>query len=327
MKIVIAVGGLKPYEEEYRKAAGGRAELVFVNGSELTEEMLRDADGLIGNPPVGLLKSAERLRWLQTISAGVENYTEAPDFSERILLTNVTGAFGDAIAEYILGGLLALCRRLFLYKEQQKNGIWKDVGAEISLSGKKALILGAGDIGRQTAVRLGAFGVHVTGVRRVARDCPAEFERMITLQELDEYLPEADIIVGCLPQTPQTIRLLDENRFAKMKHGVLLVNVGRGTMIDTEALVRALDCGQVQGAVLDVTDPEPLPTEHELWKKEQVLITPHISGRSFGHNKGVEQAIVQITSDNMKRFLDGRPLRNTVDFQSGYADYRMRGKD
>lgn len=323
-KVVVAVSGLEPFRKEFERAAAGRADLQFVKGRDLTQEVLREADAVIGNPSVELLQGAKKLCWLQATNAGVERYTGNPAFPNQVMLTNMTGAFGAVISEYVLAGVLALYRRLFVYRNQQRAQLWQDAGAEQTLSGKRALILGAGDIGGQTARRLKAFDVSVTGIWRIPRKIPPYFDSMAVMTDLDTCLSDADLVIGCLPSTPETIHILDERRLRLMKKGAVLVNVGRGSLIDTDALVRVLREKRLGGAVLDVTEPEPLPQGHPLWDMEQVIVTPHISGKSFGH--GVEQVIAQICCENLSRFLDGRQLRNLVDLKSGYADYRFRGR-
>ena len=326
MKIVIAIPKMEEYRDLFLEAAQGRAELVFLEPSALCAESLADADAVIGNAPVEAIRTAKELKWLQIIYAGVETYTGNPTFPGQVMLTNATGAFGGIIAEYVLAGILASYRRLFQYKDQQRMQLWKDAGSESMLMAKQALILGAGDIGEQTARRLKAFEASVTGIRRVVREKPECFDRMAVLDELDELLPEMDLVIGCLPKTPETIHILDERRLRRMKKGALIVNVGRGSLIETEGLVRVLEEGHLSGAVLDVTEVEPLPQDHPLWKMDQVLITPHVSGKSFGHVKQVEQKIISICCENLKRFLEGKPLCNRIDFESGYAAVENRGR-
>ena len=136
---------------------------------------------------------------------------------------------------------------------------------------------------------------------------------------LDELLPDTDVIICCLPHTPQTERMLSADRFSRMKQGAIVVNVGRGSLIDEAALVTALKSGRLFGAVLDVFEKEPLPEFSPLWDMENVLITPHISGPSFGHFPEVERIIAEICAENISRFLGGKPLLNRIDKDMGYA--------
>ncbi len=327
MKVLAVI----PYKDEYKlwmeQAAAQRAEVVFVNKSDLTEEMAAEADIMIGNPPLKILAAARNLKWLQTVSAGVENYVQFADFPKDAVLTNMTGAFGCIIAEYVMAGVLSMYRRLFDYRELQEQRVWMNAGSEFMLMGKQVLILGAGDIGEETAKRMKAFGAHVIGVRRVVREVPESFEKMVTMDEIDEWLGEADVVVGCLPHTPETVHILDERRLRLMKKGALFVNVGRGSLVVTDALVKVLEEGHLMGAVLDVMEIEPLPKEHPLWGMKQVLLTPHVSGKSFGHVRQVEERIVRICCENLERYLDGKALKNRVSRKDGYADHIGREKN
>ncbi len=324
MKIIAAIPCRDNYKLWLERSAAGRAELVFANKNELTADMVADADIIIGNPSLSILAAAKKLKWLQTVSAGVEEYVSFAGFPKEVLLTNMTGAFGVLIAEYVMAGVLSMYRHLFEYRKQQEEKVWKSTESEFMLMGKQVLILGAGDIGLETAKRMSAFGAHVTGIRRVVREIPEAFETMGTLDDLDVLLGAADIVVGCLPHTEKTVHILNERRLSLMKKGALLVNVGRGSLVETEALVKAIQNGHLMGAVLDVAEVEPLPKEHPLWEMKQVLLTPHVSGKGFGHVKEIEENIVRICCDNLERYFEGKPLRNQVNRADGYADYSGR---
>lgn len=276
-------------------------------------EIFSRADVVIGFAPPEALAAAKRLRWLQMTWAGVD--AVAGRLPEGVILTNASGAFGPVIAEHILACLLALCRRLPAYARQGK---WRALGSEATLEGRRALILGAGDIGVCTAQRLRPFGTRCVGIRRVAREKPDCFNEMYTLEALDEQLALADAVICCLPGTEQTRGLLNERRLLLMKPDALLVNVGRGSLIDTPALERVLASGRLFGAALDVTEPEPLPESSPLWAMDNVIITPHVAGIGFGHLPETERRIAEICADNLRRFLDGMPLANIVDPALGY---------
>ena len=179
------------------------------------------------------------------------------------------------------------------------------------------LILGAGDIGCALAKRLRGFDCRILGIRRTKGDLP-QFDEMHTPEELDTLLPRADIVAGCLPGTGLTAGLLDERRLRMMKPKALLINCGRGSLIDTEALVRVLQAGLLGGCALDVVMPEPLPESSPLWDMENVILTPHISGSSFGHVQEMEDRIYRMAAENLRRYLDGESLLNRVDFETGY---------
>ena len=286
-------------------------------GWEPSQEQLERAEVLLGQPSMKQLHQAKNLKWMQGTMAGVDYYAKK-SFPADVTLTNVSGAFGQSISEFVLAMVLILYRQLHLYRDNQRNHLWRDEGWQQTPAGKHLLILGAGDIGCATAKLFRPFGCRITGVRRVPRAVPPEFDRIITLEELEEALPEADIVVCALPNTPATRGLLDKRRLSLLKKSAILVNVGRGNLIDCDALAEQLAAGGLYGAALDVTNPEPLPEDHPLWDCPNALITPHITGGSFGHLEETTQYIYDICRENLARYRDGQPLKNQVDLSAGY---------
>ena len=319
-KIVVMIPEADQYRDRFEAAAAGRAQLIWINPEKEDEVVPEDADAIIGAPSRHVVHCMKQLKWLQATFAGVEGYVSDPQFPEDAVLTNATGAFGVVISEYILAGILASCRRLYQYKDQQRKECWRDAGSETMLYGKRALILGAGDIGSQTAKRLAVFDVYTVGMRRTPQGPQSYFQEIIGPEALDSELAQADFVIGCLPSTSETIHMLDERRLHLMKQGAMLVNVGRGSLIDTDALVKELENGHISSAVLDVFEQEPLPADHPLWKMEQVCVTPHISGQSFGHGAQTQDAVAGICIENLDRYLSGKPLKNRVSFAYGYAE-------
>lgn len=195
--------------------------------------------------------------------------------------------------------------------------IWRDAGAERTIEGKTALILGTGDIGSNVAKRLSAFGTKNIGIRRTG--APAQyFDEMHTLSDIDSLLPHADLVIGCLPNTKETGHILNYDRLCLMKSDALFINVGRGSLIDTDALIRALEERRIAGAILDVLENEPLAADFPLWKMPNVLITPHISGRGFGHDPETEKKVWDICLENLRRYIAGEDIINEVDMNLGY---------
>lgn len=283
-----------------------------------TDAQLAAAEVIVGFPPVPRLSSATNLKWLQIPWSGADGYADHPDFPAHVTLTNATGAFGRPIAEYAFGAVFTLMRRFHQYRDCQKEAKWQRQGDEMSPTGKKVLILGAGDIGTNAARLFKMMDCHITGVRRVVREVPAEFDAMITLEQVDDLLPEADIVICCMPHTPLTQGFFTKARFEKMKSTAIFVNVGRGTLVDHEALAEVLNSGKIYGAALDVTFPEPLPEDHPLWKCRNVLITPHVSGQTFAGLKDKEDFFFRMCRENLEAYRDGKPLKNLVDLKTGY---------
>lgn len=285
-------------------------------GQPVTQEDVDWAQVILGNVPAAMLHGSPALEWLQTNSAGVEPYIQPGVLAGDTLLTNATGAYGLAIAEHMLGMLLELFKKLELYRDAQKSGAWQSQGAVKAVYGSTVLVLGMGDIGGEFASRCKALGAKVIGVRRSPRPCPEYADEVHLLEDLDSLLPQADVVAITLPGTDATRGLMSRERLAKMKEGAVLLNVGRGFIVDTEALCDALERGHLSGAGVDVTDPEPLPPTHRLWNIPTAVVTPHISG--FYHLRETHERIVGIFLENLRHFQAGEPLRNLVDFATGY---------
>ncbi len=282
----------------------------------LTQEDVVWAHAILGNVSPALLANTPNLRWMQTSSAGVEWYVRPGSLPQGTLLTNATGAYGLAISEHMLGALLMIEKKLHLYRDAQLQGQWGSQGQVGSVYGATVLVLGMGDIGGAFGQLCKALGARVIGVRRSDTSKPEYADEVHLMDDLDLLLPQADVVAVTLPGTPATRGLLDRARIGKMKQGAVLLNVGRGYIVDTEALCDALEKGHLSGAGLDVTDPEPLPPGHRLWSIPSAVITPHVSGGY--HLWETHQRIIEIFVENLGRFLSGAPLKNQVDFSTGY---------
>ncbi|MBI4659523.1 MAG: D-2-hydroxyacid dehydrogenase [Verrucomicrobia bacterium] len=294
--------------------------VAFRSGEDLLREV-SDTDAIIGfsasHPTAKILAAGKKLRWLQTGSAGVEDVLKDSTLKNSpVILTNGKIIQGPEIADHALALLLNHTRDLKFYNEQmtQVGFQRKNRLPQIELRGKTVLIVGLGGIGTQVAERCFAFGMRVLAVD--AKDIPLTraVEEVRKPDELDILLPEADVVISCVPHTPESQRMIGAKQFGLMKNGVYIINVSRGPVIDTEALTAALKSGKVRAAGLDVTEPEPLPKDHPLWSMPNVTITPHIATAS----DQVEARRTKLYRENLERFLTGRPLRNVVDKQKGY---------
>ncbi len=294
-----------PFSEENKSL------LIAAGKSFVETDNIKLADIIIGDIPREYYGRLSNLKWLQLTSAGADKIVYGGAISKDTLLTNASGAFGEVIAEYVIGGILCLYRDLFAYRKNQREKIWCDTKQERMIFGSRALILGCGNIGQSVSKRLRAFGAVTVGVRRSCKKCAA-FDETYSAQLLDKLLPLADIIVCALPKTPDTEHLLNRERLSLVKKNALVVNVGRGSVIDTNVLCEKLESGQLYGAVLDVFEHEPLEESSPLWEMENVLITPHISGVSFGHSARTERLIAQICAENLRRYIAKEPLKNIV---------------
>lgn len=311
---LLITGGMPDYLMEHIRTEG--YEMKHIENP--TDEELAAAEVIVGFPPVVRLYKATSLKWLQIPWSGADGYADHPDFPAHVILTNATGAFGRPIAEYAFAAVFSLMRRFHQYRDCQRESIWQRQGDEMSPTGKNVLILGAGDIGTHAARLFKMMDCHITGVRRVVRKIPKEFDKMITLDQVDEVLPDADIVIGCMPHTPLTQGFMNRERLGLMKKTAIFVNVGRGTLVDHDALADALNAGNIFGAALDVTWPEPLPQEHPLWRCRNVIITPHVSGQTFAGLKDKEDFFFRVCKENLEYYRDGKPLHNRVDLKTGY---------
>lgn len=310
-----------PSQRQRLCVAAGTEPVIFA--ADCTEEQRRDAFAsavaILGEPRPETLPDARNLRWIQMTWAGADLYTKAPWFPENVLVSCATGAFGGTIAEYIIGTVLLHFRHLAAYVRQQERGEWRQRLPGRGIEGATFLIVGAGDIGTELAKRLRPFlPKAVLGVRRTKREKPDCFDEMYTMEDLPALWGRADVVVCALPNTAETKGLLSREALLAMKDTALVVNVGRGTLMDMNVLNEVLESGHLSGAILDVTDPEPLPADHPLWKRQDVLITPHISGVSFGNVPETTDKIVDIACANLKKFLRGERPDNVVDFATGY---------
>ncbi len=291
-------------------------ELLFLRETP-GPEMLAETEALLGKIPPERLKEAPGLRWLQLESAGTEGYRDPALLPKGAALTNASGGYGPGIAEHMLAMLLALQKRLPEYWENQRGPRrWESRGKVAGIEGSTCLILGLGDIGSCFGKRMKALGATVLGARRLPGEKPEWLDELVPMTDLDRALPRADVVALCLPGTPETAGLMDGTRLARMKPGGILLNVGRGTAVDSDALARLLESGHLAGAGLDVTEPEPLPPEHPLWSAPGALITPHISG--YYHFEGTRRRIVALATENLRRYLAGEELLNQVDYATGY---------
>lgn len=271
---------------------------------------IRDAEIIIGEPKLEELRYADSLKWIQMTWAGADRYLHG-GFPPGISLTTASGAFGETIAEHCLAMISALARRLPAYV---RSGKWEDLGSEKKLSGTTALIYGCGDIGSHVAALLKALQIRTVGVCRSPRIARKNFDILTTLDSAELFFPEAELVICALPHSDAVCGYFCKERLSALRDDCIFVNVGRGSLVDTEALSRLLEIGKFFGVGLDVMDPEPLPEDHPLRSYSNVILTPHVAGIGFGHLKDTEEKIWAICKDNLSRYLAGEPLRNQVIF-------------
>ena len=300
---------------------GHKCHFLFKEPTWTMEEYhaaLREAHIILGEPKNEDFVHCRALQWMQSPSSGVNYYVQGGAFPAGATLTCMTGGYGRVLAEHLVAMVLALCRRLPEYRDQQHDHLWKLRLYDKQLEDATVLILGAGDIGTTVARFLRPMVAKIIGMRRTDRPLPDCFDEQITPAQLDRTLPEADVIVCALPQTPETTGMLDETRLRRMKRDAVLVNGGRGSLIDQEALCRLLQEGHFWGVGLEVAYPEPLSADSPLWDQPRLIITPHASGNSYSQESPLYRKIWAFLHQNLGRYLAGQPLENVVDFATGY---------
>ncbi|GAA1588787.1 D-2-hydroxyacid dehydrogenase [Kribbella sancticallisti] len=288
-------------------------ELTVVRpAAEDAAEALATADAAYGVLPVELLKTTTRLRWLQAQQAGPPPGFYYPELvAHPVQVTNMRDTYTDHVATHTLALVLALCRGLPRYVLDQQSAVWEpdwDPAAIVSLSEVKALVIGTGALGTEIGRLLHAFGTEVTGIDVRPRQTPC-FAEVLPVEALDEQLPTADLVILTVPHTPDTEGMIEARRLGLFKPSAFLVNVGRGPTVRLDALDAALEAGQLRGVALDVFETEPLPPENPLWRRPEVLITPHVAG--VGPHEAERRFAVLV--ENCRRFVAGSELINVVD--------------
>lgn len=288
--------------------------------TRLSEE-IRDADIYVGwSLRPEQFASARKLKWIHATAAGIDQLMRDDIRRSPVVVTNSSGVMTVPMAEHTLGLILALARRLpcaVLYQQQKhwaQQDIWDEKPHPMEINGRTLVIVGFGAIGRELARRARACGMQVVGVKRDPSRGGEEADRVVGVEELDAALAEADFVVLATPMTPQTRHFFGRERFAAMKPSAYFINIGRGALVDTEALVVALRGGTIAGAAIDVAEGEPLAADNPLWEAPNLLITPHLSAAS----ERLWHRHAALLLENLDRYFAGRALLNVVDKDRGY---------
>ena len=315
-KKILVVGNDEAIEDWSK--VSNKVKLVKVTNDTVMKE-IADADAVIGSMRPEWVQAGKNLKWVQITSAGVENVLHMSGSNalreSDIVVTNNQIVQGPEIADHALAMLLALTREIPRWQKLKAEENWQGTPRDLyELRGKKAVVIGVGGIGMQISQRAWAFGMEVTGVD--PEDIPYSpfLERVVKPDSINEVLPDADVVFMSAPHTEKSHKMLGPSQFELMKKGAWFIAVSRGKTYDLNALIKALDSGRLKGAGVDVTDPEPLPEGNALWKFENVIITPHIAGRS-DMDRG---RMLGTVKENIRRFAEGLPLINVVDKQKGY---------
>lgn len=311
-------------------------QLQIRNAQSLTDALaaIRDADAFFGKLTPELLAAAAQLRWVQSPTASLEHYLFPELVDHPCVLTNMRGLFSDVIADHVMGFVLCFARRLNVYFRQQLDRQWSPVGdqsyvtdfvsapgtvtpmdrAHQHLSDCSLGVVGVGAIGCEILRRAQAFGMTLLGVDPVNRAVPGVLDEVWQVDRLPELLRQSDYVVIAAPHTPQTARLFRRDLLRQMKSTGVLINIGRGAIVDLSDLTDALRAGEIAGAALDVCEVEPLPPDHPLWRMPNVIITPHVAAAS----PRIAERHLQTLLENTRRFVNGEPLLTPVDKRTWY---------
>lgn len=312
MKNVLFVMKLSDSEKQMLEKLEGYR-FTYAENWDLPEEVMEETEIIIGNPKLSLIERFPKLEWLQLQSAGANSYVSIP---ENIMLTNAYDVFGEAISEHMLACALSAAKCFPGYFEQQKEKSWKKYAEAKSVFGSRVLSVGMGSIGTAFARKMALLGARCDGIRRTVHDKPDFIDELYSFDRLAEIIPEYDFVGLSLPETEETIGMFNETILSSMKDDSVLINVGRGSAIDQDALVRLARAGKFRGVCLDVTDPEPLPVNSPLWTCPGIHITPHISGGSSSDI--IRGTLLKVVSENLTRVGRGGQPVHIVDRKLGY---------
>lgn len=312
-KKILVTGVGEAMVARLKQAAPADVEIVGAAPAQVATE-IGDADALISAQITRQqLAAAKRLKWVQILNAGAEDYIPILKGTD-VTLTNLKVVLGPEVADHAMALLLALTRGLYETIPARRWEVPRDVGRMTELHGKTAVIVGVGGVGTQIAERAAGFEMTVIGVDPKEAAPSSAVKQMVRPDQLDSVLPQADVVFVTVPETPATKGMIGPKQFGELKRGAYFICVSRGTVYSTDALVDALTNRRLAGAGLDVTDPEPLPADHALWKFPNVVITPHIAGAS----DVASARVMELLEENIRLFASGQPLKNVVDKEKGY---------
>ena len=270
--------------------------------AQIPQPLRQEVTAIIGNVAPAVVSQCPRLRWLQTWSAGTDQYAKPRVLPADAVVTNASGAYGQVVSEHMFALMWALMKNLHSYSADQHDHRWGRAIRATSPRHGTALVIGTGDIGSHFAQLAKAVGMHTQGVRRHAGKPARGIDEMYDFSQLDALLPGADVVALVVPSAPDTHHLLDARRLGLLNADAIVINAGRGDAIDAVALADALHSGALRGAGIDVTEPEPLASDSPLWDEPGCIITPHVAGY---HLPDTRHEIIRIILNNLVRYVAG----------------------
>lgn len=308
MKLLI-YPAVKPHEVQQLADVDPSVDIAHAQSEDEALAEIVDADAMYGHITPAMLARAENLRWLQTPIAGLEHYMFPELVDSDLTMSNMAGIYNDMIADHTVTYILMFARGFHVYLRRQIERTW-ETGAPVShLADATVGIIGLGGIGTAIAQRAKAAEMRVIATEARRDQQPAFVDELWPPERLDDLLAQSDFVVSCVPHTPATEGLLGAEQLARMKPTAYLINISRGIVVKLDALVEALRRGTIAGAGLDVYEIEPLPGDHPLWGMDNVIMTPHVAAAS----PHVPQRRIDVVAENLRRWVNGEPLRNVVE--------------
>lgn len=310
------------FQSKLAEAVPG-AHIAYTDRKQQGEEhirMLEAADITVGYFNPNDLKHLKNVKLMQFDIEGVDAYIHHPDLRRDVIVCNAGGNYNNIVAEHAVSLVYALCRDLHLYAENKLHHRWQRVIPDKTIEDSTIMVLGAGAIGTTAATLLRPLAKTIIGVRRTAGETRPPYDEMIRLPEVDEKLPETDILICALPGTEDTKGFLNKERMRKLREDAVIVNIGRGSLIPTADLLEVLGEGKLRGVGLDVMETEPLPEGSPLWDCERLILTPHAAGNAMAQDSPTYRRITQLICENLKAYSEGRPLKARVSRETGYRE-------
>jgi phosphoglycerate dehydrogenase-like enzyme len=277
---------------------------------EFVFEEDKDANIIIGNVPALRLKEFEKLEWIQTASVGVEKYIRPGILKEDVILTNAVGVHSKEVAEHIFAMIMNLIRKFYLYRDNQRDHLWKDEGTIKELTKLKVAIVGFGSIGIELAKLLKGLGIYVIGVKRTIGEKPDCVDELYSNKDMAQAIGDVDVVACVLPGNKENYHLFTADTFRMMRPDTVFINAGRGNLFSEETLKEVLDQKIIAALALDVFEKEPLGKESDLWDYPNLIITPHAAGSyKLASARG---QFYELVEENLRRYISGQELLHIV---------------
>ena len=277
---------------------------------EFVYSLDKDANIIIGNYAPNELKEFKNLEWIATSAVGVDAFTKKGILNDGVILTNAVDVHSREVAEHILGLMMSLVKKIYLYRDNQLQHNWHDEAGVKSIEGLRVSIIGLGDIGKCLAKICHNMGMYVIGVKRTMIEKPEYVDELYTNADMDKAIEDVDVIVTVLPGTKENTHLFTLDTFKKMKKDTILVNAGRGNLYSEEVLKTVLKENIIQAIGMDVFEVEPIDKNNDIWDYKNLVVTPHVAG--YFHLESAREKYVDLIEENLRRYINKQELKYVV---------------